>query len=99
MFRRPGELILPDEAILRDKARAAIHAGRLPSRRPDRTWGGAGSGEICIVCGESIERHELELEMEFRQHDDTSIVQSCHAHLRCFAAWELERTKIDGASI
>ena len=34
---------MPDEAILREKARAAIAAGKLPTRRPDSTWGGRGT--------------------------------------------------------
>ena len=29
---------MPDETVLRAKAREVIRAGKLPSRRPDRTW-------------------------------------------------------------
>ena len=35
---------MDDEAILRVKAHEAIRTGRLPARRPDRTWSGAGVG-------------------------------------------------------
>ncbi len=89
---------MPDERMLRDKVRVAIRAGSLPSRRPDRTLSGPGIGEICTACGESIKLDQLELEIQFR-HDGASTVQSYHVHLRCFAAWELERTKIAAPSI
>jgi len=45
---------MPDETGLRAKAREAIRTGRLPSRRPDRTWGGPGVGVVCTVCGEAV---------------------------------------------
>ena len=35
---------MPDEQILREKAREAVRSGKLPARRPDRTWGGPGLG-------------------------------------------------------
>ncbi len=34
---------MPDEALLRAKAREAVRTGKLPSRRPDRTWAGPAS--------------------------------------------------------
>ena len=37
---------MPDEVLLRVRARAAIQDGKLPSRRPDRTWGGPGVGAL-----------------------------------------------------
>jgi len=55
---------MPDEPLLREKARAAIRAGKLPSRRPDRTWGGPGIGEPCTICGEPIRRDQLEFEIQ-----------------------------------
>ena len=56
---------MPDEKILRAKAREVVRAGKLPSRRPDRTWGGPGVGAPCSVCGEPITPLQLELEAQF----------------------------------
>ena len=35
---------MPDEPRLREQARAAIQSCKLPSRSPDRTWGGDNPG-------------------------------------------------------
>jgi hypothetical protein len=98
IVRRDMFTRMPDEPIFRQRAREAIRTGRLPSRPPDRTWGGNGAGEPCSICGEPIKRDDLELEMEFRPDHEPVIPLSYHLHLRCFAAWELERTKISGTS-
>lgn len=86
---------MPDEAIARERARAAIQAGKIPLRRPDRTWGGPGVGAPCAVCDLPITRDHLELEIEFVRLGGG--LENLHVHIRCFAAWELERTKVDGA--
>jgi hypothetical protein len=39
------------------------------------------------------------VELEFHRHGVTPGLDRYHLHHRCFAAWEFERTKIDGASI
>ena len=75
---------------LREKARRAIEAGDLPNRYPNRTWGGRGSGARCIVCGVPVMPEETELETEFAR-DYGSGADTFHMHVRCFAAWELER--------
>ena len=54
---------MPDEQILRGKAREVIESGKLPSGRPDRTWGGPGVGAPCAVCGLPVKRDELEFEI------------------------------------
>ena len=86
---------MPDEPILRDKAREAIRARKLPSRRPDRASSGPGVGEPCVICGEPITRDQVELKIQFIRKGRSAHVESHHVHLRCFAAWEceLERTK------
>src|SRR5438093_783184 len=43
-----------DECILRKKALEAIIGGKLPTRKPDRTLGGLGSGKTCAVCSELL---------------------------------------------
>jgi hypothetical protein len=86
---------MADEQILRDKAREAIRARKLPKRRPNRASSGPGGGEPCAICGEPIKRDQMELELAFIRNGRSPRVESHHLHLRCFAAWdsELERTK------
>ena len=83
---------MPDEALLRAKAREAVRTGKLPSRRPDRTWGGPGVGAACAVCGEAVTKDQLEFEVEFAHDGDSPGLDKFHVHVRCFAAWEFERT-------
>ena len=35
---------MPDESLLRADAREVVRTGKMPSRRPDRPWGGPGVG-------------------------------------------------------
>jgi hypothetical protein len=88
-----------DEPIVREKAREAIRAGELPTRLPDRTWGGPGIGEPCTICGERIKRDQLEFEIQFAHDGARPELERFHVHVRCFAAWEFERTKAEGWSI
>src|SRR5262249_10328258 len=84
---------MPDEPILREQARAALQERRLPTRPPDRTWGGKGQGQECSVCRKPITRDENGLEIEF-DHAGAAGVDRFFIHPRCFAAWEFERTKM-----
>jgi hypothetical protein len=84
---------MPDEARLREQARAAIRRGKLPARAPTRTWGGDGVGAACSVCELLIRTDELEIELEFAHDSSALALEKHHVHPRCFAAWELERTK------
>ena len=86
-----GGRTMPDEPILRDKAREAIRAGKLPSRRPDRTLTGPGIGEVCTICGEPIKWDQLEVEIVFARKRSSLGPNRYHVHIRCFAAWEFER--------
>jgi hypothetical protein len=83
---------MPDEPILRAKAREVIRTGKLPNRRPDRTWGGPGVGASCTICGEPVTKDQLEFEIEFSRDGNNPGLDKFHLHIRCFAAWELERT-------
>jgi len=79
-----------DESLLREQARAA----GMPLRYPDRVWGGPGAGEPCTVCKRPITKDELELEIQFARADGAMPrLDKFHLHVRCFAAWELERSK------
>ena len=82
-----------EEAILREKARGAIRTRKLLAvRRPDRVWAGSGADALCAVCERPIHRHDLELEIQFAHGGAASPdMEKFHLHLRCFAAWELER--------
>ena len=83
---------MPEEAILRRKAQEALRIGKLPARRPDRTWGGPGVGALCAVCNEPVTKDELEFEIQFAIDGVEPGLDKFHVHLRCFAAWEIERT-------
>ena len=89
---------MPDEPILRAQAREAIRSGRLPSRKADRVFGESGSRVTCAVCAELITPDQPEIEIEFRRHGAQPGLDRYFLHVRCFAAWELERTKIERSS-
>lgn len=79
----------PSESSLRQLAREAIEDGRLPVTQPAGMWGGRGTGVRCIMCGEAIEPHETEFEIQFGSQDLGEGNPRLHMH--CFAAWEFER--------
>jgi hypothetical protein len=87
---------MPEEAILRRKAQEVIRTGKLPARRPDRTWGGPGVGARCAVCNDPVTKDELEFEIQFTIDGGEPGLDKFHVHIRCFAAWEFERAQ-DGA--
>ena len=82
---------MPDESALRAKAREVIRNGKLPNRRPDRTWGGPGVGAACRICSEPVTKNQLEFEIQFAY--DGAEPGLDKFHVRCFAAWEFERTR------
>lgn len=79
-----------DESVLRARACQAMKTGNLPGHRPERLWGGQGSGAPCAVCGEIVEKEDVELELQFDSRQGTGATHY-HVHAQCFAAWELER--------
>ena len=80
-----------DECILREKALEAIIGGKLPTRKPDRTLGGLGSGKTCALCSELLTPTQMELEIEFSRHGSTPGLDTYHLHPRCFTVWDLVR--------
>jgi hypothetical protein len=86
---------MSDESTLRQKAREAIQAGKLPGRPPQRVWGGPGVGACCTICGKPARQDEVEFELEFGRDDNDRDPGDHHVHVQCFAAWELERTNFD----
>lgn len=95
MHRRPpGRPVgkakeMSDDSVLRAGAREAMKTGNLPKHRPERLWGGPGSGASCAVCGEIVGTDEVELELQFGPAEVPEAA-NCHVHARCFAAWEHE---------
>jgi hypothetical protein len=86
---------VPDEPLLREQAREAIRAGKLPTRSYDRVFGGPGSEQPCAVCGKTLPRAEVEIELEFNRHDATLGIDQFHFHHRCYVAWEFARSKVE----
>ena len=84
---------MPDEPRRREQARDAILSGRLPARPPDRNVTQHGrSGAACPICGELVQRGQVEVELQFRRQGLGW--DRYHLHPRCFAAWEFERNKV-----
>jgi hypothetical protein len=79
-----------DEKLLRVKAREAMESGRIPGRRPERMWGGKGSGVCCAVCDLPVRRDEIGFDLEFLGQGNSSS-NNYALHIRCLAAWEFER--------
>jgi len=82
-----------DEQALREKAREVLKSGKLPNRRPDRTWGGHGVNAPCSVCGLPVTPQQIEFEIQFARDGDNPGLDKFHVHIRCFAAWEFERAR------
>jgi hypothetical protein len=83
---------MEDEIEVRQMARDALRGNRLPPRRPDRMWGGPGSGQPCAVCAGVVERDQMGFDLEFSSEESAgSPVATRYVHVRCFAAWEFER--------
>jgi len=86
----PGSVSASNSNDLAEKARQAIHAGRVPSRKPEAVWGGPGSGVDCVICGSRISGDQLGFELEFVPDDGSRQLFTRHVHIPCFAAWENE---------
>jgi len=85
---------IPDELVLREKAREAIRSGKLPRRKPDRTYGGPGSGKLCSLCSERVTLEQIEMEIAFNRHALQPGLDRYYLHVGCLAAWEFERAKL-----
>jgi hypothetical protein len=87
-----------DDALLRERARSAIREGKLPAGAPHRTWGGPGSGVPCVVCELPVSRDGMGFQVQFVPGRDAPPVDVYHVHTGCYTAWEVERTRLAGAS-
>jgi hypothetical protein len=88
------EPAMPDEPLLREKARAAILSGKFPSGRQDRMWGGPGVGVTCVICDLPVAKDQMAIEVQFSRDGDHPGLDKFDIHVRCFAAWEFERGKM-----
>ncbi len=61
-----------------------VDASLLPQREPLRTWAGHGTGVVCNGCGEPIQAHEIEYEVEMPAGSD---VPALNFHLICYRSW------------
>jgi hypothetical protein len=84
----------PTEPELRKLVREALHAGKLPRREPDYTWGGNGCGATCTICQELVRADQVEYEVQFAHDGSRRGMDQFHMHFRCFAVWERERTTL-----
>src|SRR5260370_42350769 len=82
---------MPDEGMLRDKARQAVEQRKLPNRPPDRLWGGPGVGAPCAVCDRPVDKAEMEFEIQFARGGGTPYFDVFHVHTRCYAVSEFVR--------
>jgi len=78
-----GPRVLDDE--LRASARARISDGRLPLMSAHPVIAGYGSGAACHLCGQPIERHQVEYEVSDARNDRPLLF-----HVSCHTAWHLE---------
>ena len=80
------------EAMLREKARAAMLDGKLPRATPNRTFlAGAGTGVACAVCAELVTTDQAEIEIQFTGEGVQPRLNRYHLHVWCFTAWKFER--------
>jgi hypothetical protein len=85
---------VPDDDLLRQKAREALRSGLLPVRAPDRTFGGSGSGAACTICGEPVRVNQVGFEVEYQRHGVNPGLDRYELHPKCLKAWERERINV-----
>lgn len=56
----------------------------LPALTEFRTFGGAGSGGTCAVCGQDLPRSGVEIEVEYHDHARPATLIM---HATCYHAW------------
>jgi len=83
----------PKDLALCALARQAIRNGRVPRRDPDRAWGTNGAGAPCAICGRPITPDHVRYTIQFDHGGRSAGLDRFQLHLRCFAAWEMERIK------
>lgn len=80
-----------DDALVRERVREFLVAGRLPVTDPVKLWAGPSMGKPCNVCGETI-RTATEYELDFVP------TLTLLLHPRCYAIWNEERRRGTGSA-
>ena len=75
-----------EEALVRERVRALLAAGQLPTTDPVKLWAGPSMGKPCAVCGETI-RTATEYELDFTPP------RTLLLHPHCYAMWNEERRR------
>jgi hypothetical protein len=70
-----------------DQQRESDQSIRCPRRPPDRVWAGPATEATCAMCGDSTEKGEDEVEIEY-DDDHGSGTQTFRLHARCFSIME-----------
>ena len=84
---------MPNEQHLRALAREHLQARTLPRHDPEYAGEWPGIGLPCRLCRESITIDQVEYELHVKSASTTPRLERIRLHRRCFAAWEMERTK------
>jgi len=71
------------EQELRALARQRIAKGELPGAPSLKIWGGYGTGRLCSLCREPVQRDQIEFEVE-------SAGRALIFHMICQSVWQLE---------
>lgn len=79
-----------DDSQLRERARALLDSGKLPSAEPSSLWAGSGRDEVCCLCRILVRRNEIGFDLAFRAPGDEV---ELHMHARCRIAWEQARDR------
>jgi hypothetical protein len=85
---------MPSEQNLRALAREHLQAKTLPRRDPEYAGEGPGIGLPCRLCREPITVDQVEYELHVTSAGAAPWVERIRLHRRCFAAWEMERTRL-----
>jgi hypothetical protein len=51
---------------------------------------------MCTICETAIGKDDMEFEIQFAHDGSDPGLDKFHVHIRCFAAWELERKHAQG---
>ena len=83
-----------EQEQIRELARQAVQSGVMPRSVPESAMRGPGFGVRCTLCREPITINQVDHELHFRLPNAVAPLSRFHLHLRCVAAWEMERTKL-----
>ena len=62
----------------------SLRTGSETQQEPLRTWAGHGTGVRCNGCGEPIQAHEIEYEVEMPAGSEAATL---NFHLACYRNW------------